>query len=99
MNAQDLIDLMPIVADRGWSVGVDLGSGDPAIRDRDGRCPLCALAHEISGGKIDLYGTANLAMGRLGVRDYCAISSVMNAADYTRGHFRLALKAALGMRP
>jgi len=44
---QVLLDLLPIVADRGWDVG-ERG----VIRDRDGRCPMCALANEIDPGMV-----------------------------------------------
>lgn len=46
ISARTLVDLMPIVADRHWSV-VRVTNGDQAIRDPRGCCPLVALVQEI----------------------------------------------------
>jgi hypothetical protein len=94
MKAQDIIDLLPIVADRGWHVKAGV-----AIRDREGRCPICALAHELSHGQSNWYTFAHEAMGAIGLgheaQDATAI--VMNAADSQQGGYRLALLRALNL--
>jgi len=42
VTIQDFVDLLPIIADRGWTMQ------NGYIRDRDGACPICALANEIA---------------------------------------------------
>lgn len=44
VTIQDIIDLLPILRDRGWRAS---GSNGSMLRDYGGRCPLCALANEI----------------------------------------------------
>jgi len=46
VTIRDFVDLLPIIADREWTI-----SGG-RIRDRDGACPICALANEISSMAI-----------------------------------------------
>lgn len=92
MTTQDWINLMPIVADRGW-VERTLG----IIRDGAGRCPICALVHEISGGLIDLMGDANYA-ARLLNGTIAGAGALVDAADNRNHPGRPALMAALGMR-
>lgn len=60
ITAQAIIDLLPIVADRGWFI-----THGGAIRDYDGRCPACALVFELSNGGIDYKGSINFALGAL----------------------------------
>jgi hypothetical protein len=94
MKAQDIIDLLPIVADRGWRVRSGV-----VIRDREGRCPICALAHELSHGKSNWYTFAHEAMGGIGLSHEAldATATVMNAADSPQGGYRPALLRALGL--
>jgi len=95
-TAQDFLDLMPIVADREWMFKPLTGF----IRDRDGRCPLCALAHEVSMGSVDVNIAAHHAIARAFKFDNgqsLAINEVINAADLHRNRLRPALMAALGM--
>ena len=82
MTAQDLIDLMPIVADRGWTRHGPFGY----VRDNTSRCPVCALAYVLTDGAIDFHESANTAMAelfgaRLSSRELDAIAVVMEAAD------------------
>jgi hypothetical protein len=98
-TADDIIDLLPIVANRGWRV-----SFSGAIRDRDGRCPVCALVHEVSGGALDEKTKAWNALQRLGFRSYTAynfgsVHSITLASDIPFGPLRDRLEQALGMRP
>lgn len=45
-GAREILDLLPRVADQGWTV-----AHDGAIRNADGACPLCALGKKLSGEK------------------------------------------------
>ena len=93
MNAQDWLNLLPIVSDRGWP---DPGS-QGFIRDRDGRCPLCALAHEVSGGAVSLRGDWKDALRRAGL-PFVYAAAIANAADNAEAPLRAALERALGVR-
>lgn len=92
MTAQDWIDLLPIVADRGWHVRLN----DQYIRDRSDRCPICALAHEVDSS-IDEYTFANRAAARVFDTQSC-VPAIMNAADSLTHPLRPALMHALGMQ-
>jgi hypothetical protein len=89
------LDLLPIVADRGWRVHTE----DGHIRDRQGRCPLCALAHEVAGvDSREAYFAALLAAG-LPAEELADTHRVAHAADQPASRMRPALMAALGMKP
>lgn len=91
VTVQDFLDLMPLVADRGWRV-----DHNGEIRDRDGRCPICALGNEILGTD-QRNGTLSGFPGRTqGESD--AIGYVIFAADYPEDNLRPALMRALGMK-
>jgi hypothetical protein len=96
ITTQDLIDLLPVVQDRGWEI---LPNG--YIRDRDGRCPICSLVHELSGGEIDYTFNTFSAMERyLGTVDEktdVSIQRIMNAADGVWGAVREDMVEALGL--
>lgn len=95
MNAQDWLDLMPLVADRGWRV-----KPDGYIRDREDRCPVCALAYVASDGAIDSYKRAwNAAFELLERPCVASVDAVVHAADGPNDPLRPALMAALGMKP
>jgi hypothetical protein len=99
ITVEDIIDLLPIVADRGWKVREDLWG---VIRDRDGRCPICALVHELSGGEIDYKGAAGKAM-RLYVESDITplggeVMAVMAGADHKDHPLRPAIAEALGLK-
>lgn len=77
ITADDIIDLLPIVADRGWRI---LGNG--YIRDMDDRCPVCALAHEMTDGKVDYELAAHVAAKEAwGVKERFIVIRLMRAAD------------------
>jgi hypothetical protein len=85
------LELLPIVADRGWEIRP---SG--VIRDRDSRCPLCALANEIDH-TILYIGAYPAALKRAGLMLLFEAHSVATAADRTNHPLRNDLMAALGM--
>lgn len=97
ITAQDLLDLMPIVKDRGWRI---TNSGD--IRDKNYSCPVCALANEICG--YECYGTDAWAaiyeiVGNRAKQEdaQTATREIMEAADLEEYQLRPALMQALGM--
>lgn len=91
MTAQDYLDLLPIVADRGWRV--DEGG---YIRDRDGRCPLCSLANEVDA-KVKKRAAHISALISIGVSRTYGDRVIMFAADEPDSPLRPALMRALGM--
>jgi hypothetical protein len=97
ITAQEIIDLLPIVDDRGWKVKFGVG-----IRDRDGRCPVCALVHELSGGEIDITVYARAAMVRYLETDSAllvwAVQDMMAGADHKDHPLRPAIAEALGLK-
>jgi len=90
LTAQEIIGLLPIVADREW------GQRD-ALRDPDGRCPICALVHEITNGESDWKLFAEEAMAEIGLYGREAIESVMKGADYRWHPMRPVVLRALGL--
>jgi hypothetical protein len=86
------LELLPIVADRGWSLS------EGYIRDLDSRCPLCALAHELSGGEVNVYEMACAALDELGAPVDADSDEIVYAAD-GETELRPSLMAALGMKP
>jgi hypothetical protein len=99
ITSQDILDLLPIVQDRGWTIEHDL------IRDRDNRCPVCALVHELSGGEIRYTYDAGMAVAELlGVFDWPTVYSIavsicpiVSAADSSEAAGRPQLLEALGL--
>lgn len=49
ITVEDILFWMPIVAHRGFYI-----RPDGQIRDRDDRCPLCALANEIDESIVEI---------------------------------------------
>lgn len=97
LTTKAILDLLPIVADRGWRI-----RNDGAVRDRDDRCPVCALVHELSRGTIDMTVSAVRAMRQLGYDSagiYSPVPRVMDAADidHGSGSDRKPLLRALGL--
>jgi hypothetical protein len=88
------LELLPIVADRGWRV---IDDGD--IRDKDFRCPLCALVHELSGGTVDHYQMVCMALAAVGAPVDSDSDDIIDAADYDGSPLRDDLMVALGMKP
>ena len=94
MNAQDWLDLLPIVADREWRI-----DAEGLIRDRDGRCPLCALVHEVSGGAVSEYISWLPVMEEVfGCVDTFETARIACAADDAEALLRADLERALGVR-
>jgi hypothetical protein len=88
------LELLPIVADRRWRV-----KADGLIRDRDGRCPICALAHEMDS-RLPWFQMYHSALKGIGLpKDDMDADRVACAADEPKHPLRPALMAALGMKP
>lgn len=82
ITTNDIIELLPIVAHKQWTVNMY-----DEIRDEDGRCPICSLIHEIDSD-IDVYLTPSIAFEDLGLTmDESKLDNFMDAADteYTSG--------------
>jgi len=97
VTADDILDLMPIVAHLPWSVSLHGG-----IRTATGQCPVCALVEELSGGEIAFNNIAITAMEDLFGKEYLmvhamGVAKIMRAADDRNGTYRAALVAALDM--
>jgi hypothetical protein len=94
IEVQDILDLLPIVADRGWVI-----TDRPfnTIRDRDGRCPICAFLNETHG--LNYRWEMKLAWGESNLPRTAAIKRIAYAADYPDDPLRPALMQALGMTP
>ena len=90
MKSQDVIDLLPIVADRGWMV-TRLGW----MRDKDNRCPLCAFTNEVAG--TQWHGAAQLAWREAFGTEPKFLLPMIMAADGENGELRRAMKQALGL--
>lgn len=85
---EEILDLLPIAADRGWTI-----NSSAEIRDENGFCPLCALAHEIDPRVTETIFYWNLLAGAVDNDD------VAEAADYSgRNGVRDRLKIALGLK-
>ena len=91
-----LLALFPIIADKGWDFNKAL------LRDKDGRCPICSFAYEVSDGEINLVEAAWRAYGSLldvvflptDVQE--VMCQIMRAADSPTSLRRGALVRALG---
>ncbi len=93
-SAQDWLDLMPLVANRGWRARKN---DEEAIRDWSGRCPICALVHELSEGQIDHYVRAHIAARKLDLGKTKGFKDIVAAADWKSAPLRRDLMAALGI--
>jgi hypothetical protein len=91
----DFIDLMPLVAHRGWQV-----NENGRVRNEAGECPYCALVNEVYGQRI-----AHLMVNRpmLGIEAPPPESPIDGAkllvwaADRPEDPDRQRLLAALGL--
>lgn len=95
VTAEEIISLLPLVADRGFRV-----NADGEVRDRQKRCPICALAFVLVG--CDLRSMAWTAMermiGSLSTASRDAVDDVASAADHRgNGKLRNELLLALGL--
>lgn len=92
---RQLMELMPIVSDKGWHTD---RSG--CIRDQNRRCPICSLANEIDP-EVWFLGSAGRALITIGVDfDPRAIDKMIRVADShpEERRTRRALMRALGMK-
>jgi len=96
ITAEDLLDLLPIVAYLPWRF---VGHG---IRGPEGICPLCALVNEIVGRETSYVLSPHAAFANYFDLDYSAsysaISKIATAADRAKSPFRKKLLQALGMK-
>jgi hypothetical protein len=81
ITVDSLLDLLVLVDDRGWYL-----DWRGCVRDRDGRCPICALVHELSSGEIDYTVFDVTALRRilrreLTVKEVAVRDAVVCAAD------------------
>lgn len=98
VTAEQILDLLPLVADRGWAE--DLAAGIRMIRDLSGRCPLCALFHEIDPN-VDRHFAYMVAADELlgpSWNSESALSDIANAADHAGHRLRNNLRQALEMQ-
>jgi hypothetical protein len=99
ITGQSLVALLPLLQGQGWRVGT---SWNPAsawapIRNAEGRCPICALAHLIDP-EIKLREAATASLEDLGVYlDSAATDVITRAADYSTNVHRQVLMRLLGM--
>jgi hypothetical protein len=93
ITIDDVIDLLPIIADRQFAV-----EEDGAIRDERNRCPLCALANEIDP-VVDYCGFASAALRQADVdMPMDERRRFMRAADVALDdELRARMKQALGV--
>lgn len=93
VTIEDILDLLPIVADREWSVD------DQQIRDADGRCPICALVHEIDPtSHFSLLASCALEHINVDMGSFSRLAFI-RAADSVRGNpvLRTKILTALEM--
>lgn len=90
---QEILDLLPIIAHRGWTVDHEDVPGLNFIRDRDGFCPLCALANE-----IDPKSTEKTMYWETSLGEALTHPTLAAAADYAGHSLRAELEVALGMK-
>lgn len=101
-TANELLAWLPIVAGNGWRVLDDM-----CVRDRYGRCPLCALLCEWAGvpPESDSFPTEGVAAAAERAFGYNVVGpfygngvrAVMRAADFSYAPLRDELYHALGM--
>ena len=93
---RDWLMLLGLVRNRRWTT---LPSRERPffIRDSDGRCPICALAYEVSGGEVNYVGLAHSA-AREAFGTHRGIDALVSAADNPRHPLRRLLEFTLGMR-
>ena len=89
-TVEDVLGLMPIVSSRGWAVR------GGALADSDGRCALCALAHEIDPNFNSLQDFTSAA-AVLGISRSVAEAIVM-ANDQRLAVQSKALEQSLGCK-
>lgn len=97
VTAEQILDILPIVANQGWRIRVDGG----AVRNRKGVCPVCALVNELTGETF-WRAAAHSAWCSLTGADWSsdndgAAMLIAQAADDPASPLRPALMQALGM--
>lgn len=94
-----LLSLLPLIEDRGWVV-----KKTGALRDKEDRCPLCAIAHTIDTSN-DWYAAALMSLHALGIglHDEAfqnAVSAITSAADgWPRASKRVRQRLLKALQP
>lgn len=91
ITVDDVLALMPIVADRRWGIAFN-----GPIRDHEGYCPLCALASEFGINPDDTRGSVIDTDWPDWITEEVR-GSIMAAADFRGSRYRADLQRALGM--
>ena len=91
ITVDDVLDVMPILARQGWRI-----KRGGHIRNRNGRCPLCALAHKV-GPSFARRLNALDAARTLGLKDL-AMLAIVAASDGMQSAVRDRLVQTLGAR-
>lgn len=80
---EEFLEILPIVRDQGWGFG-----GAQWLRNADGRCPICAVIYELTGGEepFDYRNAASYVNWLFGqvygeLFDYSVVAAVVKAAD------------------
>ena len=90
-NIEDVLALLPILQGQGWVMD---HSG--ALYDREGRCALCSLAHEVDPTfypRVDAFAAAE----SLGI-SHNTCKSLAHANDWYKHARRAQLEVALGVK-
>lgn len=91
ITIDEIVALLPIVKNRGWRTGTN---GE--IRDREGRCPICALVREIDPAS-DFKLLAATSLETIGLH-LSERTQFLYEADNATGHeLRDEIKRALGI--
>lgn len=102
---EEIILLLPITRERGWSSASGIRGGTKIIRDARGFCPLCALANEIDPiwfEHLNAKGALEFILGRAqfcaNPTEFAAATEIVMAADGGNQNVRRRLNIALGLR-
>jgi hypothetical protein len=97
ITAEDIIALLPIVADRDWRIGI--GGAIRCLAGLTCHCPITALVEELTGEVFSVYET-HQAISVLGLRNTSsARNAVEEAADSRDAARRTEILVALGLLP
>lgn len=94
---QDILDLLPIVAYRGWKLNF---AG--AIRDKKGYCPVCALVdeidHSIGEFRHTLAWTSMAMLTGENIEKLSGVSEIVDSADWKKDETREEMLQILGVK-